>query len=110
MADDRANNPARTPQLPKSLSGLSFMGLEIPNNVSEATLPAAGKSKWKDGVRTIDRSKDKLGLNHSAESHNKISTDVTNMRKSGEAAKYSASVVEGINKGTPKKTIKIKNN
>jgi hypothetical protein len=110
MIEDRANNPARTPSLPKSLGGLSLMGLEIPNNVSEATLPAAGKSKWSEGVRTIDRSKDKLGLSHSAASHNKVSTDVTNMRKSGEAAKYSASVVEKRNEGAPKKTVKIKSN
>jgi hypothetical protein len=110
MAEDRANNPARKVDLPSSLGGVSFMQQQIPDNVSAALLPGSGVSKANNGVRVIDRSKDKLGLAHSAESYNKISTDVTNLRKSGDAAKYSASVVEGRNASTPKKTVKIKSN
>jgi hypothetical protein len=110
MAEDRANDPARKVELPKSLGGISFMNQEIPNDVRAALLPGSGVSKAKNGVRVIDRSKDRLGLAHSAESYNKISTDVTNLRKSGDAAKYSASVVEGRNSGMPKKTVKVKSN
>jgi len=109
-APDRANDSARKVDLPSSLSGVSFMQQQIPDNVSAALLPGSGVTKSGNGVRVIDRSKDRLGLAHSAESYNKISTDVTNLRKSGDAAKYSASVVEGRNSGMPKKTVKVKSN
>lgn len=103
-------------QFPASLGGFKSRGVELPSDFSAAALPAAGKGKWKDGVRTIDRSKDKLGINMSAEKYNKASSDITEMRKSGEAAKYSAAAKEAEAKGSfstnkpAKKTIKVKSN
>lgn len=101
-------------QFPKSLQGYKQRYMELPTNVSSVTLPGAGKSAWKDGVRTIDRSKDTGGLNHSAAGHNKMSTDLTNMRKSGAAAKYDAETAEKnaalSDSKSKKKTVKINSN
>ena len=102
-------------QFPKSLSGFERRGVELPDakGLSEAALAGHKKKKFSQNV-TIIEPRGGVVSAMSKEDYNQASTDLTNMRKSGKAAKYDASVAERRNKTgfselskREKKTIKI---
>jgi len=107
----------KEPQFPKSLRGFESSNRTLPgdiNSFSHAALPGRGVSHPSNGVRVIDREKDTLGINMHPEAYNAARTDLTNMRKSGQAAAHDAAASEFQHSVSPlkkeKKTIKVRSN
>lgn len=102
-------------QFPESLKGFKNRGVELPDakGFSEAALAGHKKKKVSQNVSIIEPRGGVISA-LSKEEYNRASADLTNMRKSGEAAKYDASIAERRNKTgfselskREKKTIKI---
>jgi hypothetical protein len=102
-------------QFPRSLSGFQRRGTELPDakGLSDAGLAGHKKKKFSQNVTVIEPRGGVISP-MSKEDYNQASTDLTNMRKSGEAAKYDAGLAEQRNKTgfselskREKKTIKI---
>lgn len=93
-------------QFPDALKGFVSNKAQLPDaqGFSDAALSGHKKTKVSSSVKVIEP-RGGIVSPISKESYNEASTALTNMRKSGEAAKYDASVVEG--KNASKKLIKI---
>lgn len=85
---------------------------EVPNNVTSLSLVGADVKKVAPGVSTVDRSNVKGGwAPHSKEDYNKLSTEVTGLRKSGELARHNQAKIAEQEAGKPKpEPIKIRSN
>lgn len=66
---------------------------EVPNNATDLSLVGADVKKVAPGVRTVDRSKPTVWSPHSNEEYNKLSTELTGLRKSGELARHNQSKI-----------------
>lgn len=103
-------------QFPKSLRGFERAGHSLPHDTasfSSSALAGHKKKKFSQNVTLIEPNGGAFSP-MSKEDYNQASTDLTNMRKSGKAAKYDASLAEKRNKTgfsalskREKKTIKI---
>jgi len=83
-------------QFPKSLGGFKARGIDLPettNDFSSSALAGHKKTKVSSNVKLIEPRGGAFSA-LSQEDYNQKSTDLINMRKSGEAAKYGASVRE----------------
>lgn len=102
-------------QFPKSLKGFQNRGVELPETVSSFSASAlAGHkvTKFSPNVKVIEPRGGVISA-MSKEEYNQASTDLVNMRKSGEAAAYGASTREFRNahglRAFPKdETVKVK--
>ena len=97
-------------QFPDSLKGFVSRGMDLPDQAgfSDAALSGHKKTKASSSVKVIEP-RGGIISPMSQKDYNETSNALTDMRKSGEAAKYGAKVRERENKG-PKKTIKIDSN
>lgn len=105
-------------QFPESLKGFKNRGIELPETVdsfSSSALAGHKKTKFSQNVTVIEpRNGAFTAL--TPEHYNQVSTDLVNMRKSGAAAAYGASVQDARRNSSfrdelakkDKKTIKIK--
>lgn len=83
-----------TPQFPKSLSGFKARYNELPSTTqafSDAALAGHKKTKVSPSVTVIEPRGGVISA-MPQEAYNQASTDLINMRKSGEAAKYDADI------------------
>lgn len=110
-------NPSQH-QFPKSMQGFQDRGYDLPattESFSRAALAGHVVKKASPNVKVIEP-RGGIIAPMSKEKYNEASTDLLNMRKSGQAAAYGASVVEQREKSSfrhpllkaDKKTIKIK--
>ena len=84
---------------------------EVPNNVTSLALVGAKTTKAATGVNVIDRSGSNSSWGpHSNEDYNKLSTEVTNLRKSGELARHNQAKVADDDTGPKPAPIKIRSN
>lgn len=100
-------------QFPQSMGGFKFRGIELPattNDFSDAALAGYKKTKVSSSVKVIEPRGGVIPP-IPQKAYNQASTDLINMRKSGEAAKYDAETTKRRNEGSSwkpqKKTIKI---
>lgn len=103
-------------QFPKSLGGFKNRGVALPSDTSSFSSSALAGHKKKKFSQNVTLIEPRGGVISpmSKDEYNQASTDLTNMRKSGEAAKYDAELAERRNKTgfselskREKKTIKI---
>ena len=104
-----------TPQFPKSLSGFKARYQELPATTqafSDAALAGHKKTQVSPSVTVIEPRGGVISA-MPQEAYNQASTDLINMRKSGEAAKYDAETTKSRNDNSwspwkkEKETIKI---
>jgi hypothetical protein len=107
-------------QFPDSLKGFQRRGIELPETVdsfSSSALAGHKKSKFSQNV-TVISPRNGAFTALTPEQYNQASTDLTNMRKSGEAASYGASLRDSRNKNpyvdplskANKTTVKVRSN
>jgi len=104
-------------QFPKSLKGFQNRGIALPetvNSFSSSALVGHKATKFSQNVKVLEPRNGAFSA-MPAEAYNQASTDLVNMRKSGEAAKYGASTVEfrnahGLNAFPKDKPVKINTN
>jgi hypothetical protein len=83
-------------QFPKSLKGFQNRGVELPETVSSfssSALAGHKATKFSQNVKVLEPRNGAFSA-MPKEEYNKASTDLVNMRKSGEAAAYGASISE----------------
>jgi hypothetical protein len=82
-------------QFPESLSGFQRRSMELPDqkSFSDAALAGHKKTKFSPNVTVIEPRGGVISA-VPQEQYNRTSTDLANMRKSGEAAKYGAKTAE----------------
>ena len=108
-------------QFPESLKGFQRRGIALPetvNDFSSSALVGHNKTRVSANVRTISPKEGSPWQALTSEQYNQASTDLTNMRKSGEAAAHGALVVNNRNSNPfldplskrDKQTIKIRSN
>ena len=89
-------NPSSS-QFPKSLSGFKASYKHLPsttNDFSDAALAGHNKTKVSSSVKVISPREGGAIQPMSQAGYNQASTDLINMRKSGEAAKYDADLTK----------------
>lgn len=105
-------------QFPESLKGFQRRGIDLPetvNDFSSSALAGHNKTRVSANVKTISPRGGAFEA-LTPEHYNQLSTDIVNMRKSGAAAAYGASVQDARRNSSfrdelakkDKKTIKIK--
>lgn len=108
-------NPSSS-QFPESLSGFKASYRNLPattNDFSDAALAGHKKTKVSSSVKVITPREGGALQPMSQKGYNQASTDLINMRKSGEAAKYDADLTKSNNDNSwspwkkEKTTIKI---
>lgn len=107
-------------QFPESLKGFQRRGIALPetvNDFSSAALAGHNKTRVSANVKTISPRGGVIEA-LTQEQYNQTSTDLVNMRKSGEAAAHGALVLDNRNSNPfldqlskkDKQTIKIRSN
>jgi hypothetical protein len=108
-------------QFPESLKGFQRRGIALPetvNDFSSAALVGHDKTRFSANVKTISPKESQIFQALTPEQYNQASTDLTNMRKSGEAAAHGALMADNRNSNPfsdqlskkNKQTIKIRSN
>ena len=93
---ETSNMEPTASQFPKSLSGFKARGIDLPETTedfSSAALAGHKRTKVSSSVKVIEPRNGAFQA-MSQDAYNQASTDLTNMRASGEAEKYGASTRE----------------
>jgi hypothetical protein len=108
-------------QFPESLKGFQRRGIALPetvNDFSSSALAGHNRTRVSANVKTISPKESQIFQALTQEKYKQASTDLTNMRKSGEAAAHGALMLNNRNSNPfsdplskkNKQTIKIRSN